>query len=43
MLCFRCRYFPSKYRREIKRLNEMLEQVLQESIHRSNEMNPSHS
>ncbi|KAL6862400.1 hypothetical protein ACP4OV_016741 [Aristida adscensionis] len=31
-------YFPSKYRREIKRLNGELEQVLKESIQRSREI-----
>ncbi|XP_062192528.1 cytokinin hydroxylase-like [Phragmites australis] len=31
-------YFPSKYRREIKRLNGELEQVLKESIQRSHEI-----
>lgn len=32
------RYFPSKYRREIKRLNGELEQLLKESIQRSREI-----
>lgn len=33
-----CRYFPSKYRREIRRLNGELEAVLTESIGRSREI-----